>query len=177
MDPRQQQASTYTGVIFGLSLSGPLLLYGVLDKYWKALGLILLTAVAYPCSVFAAMGLELKFPQIIPENEQWNMSRSDPSSPALFVGGLVGGLIVFSAVAFFCRRRIAQTDVIPMALLGIPLGGILALLARIIHSSLGIALQYALYVTWQTGMAAAIGIMLRLATVVRDHAGTAPSGG
>jgi hypothetical protein len=167
VNPGPQQASAYTGVIFGLSLTGPLLLYGVLDKYWKALGLILLTTIAYPCSVYAAIGLELGFPQFIPENEQWSMSRSDPSSPALFVGGLVGGLIVFSTVAFFCRRRIAQTDVVPMALLGIPLGGILALLARIIHSSLGVAFQYALYVTWQTGMAAAIGIMLRVTTVGR----------
>jgi hypothetical protein len=205
MDPRGQQAGTYTGPLFGVLLAGPLLQYKVIDRFWKAVGLVVGTTLAYPCSLYAAIGFQMRFPQIVPKNEHWDMGTGEPASPvALFVGGLVGGFVVFSAVAFSCRRSSGQS-VARILLQGTLLGGVLGFVAWFLRSSIGVALWhmfhalgmipwweslrewfhdeydygnlarlYALYVTWQTGVAAAIGAMLRGVETTREQAESVP---
>jgi hypothetical protein len=202
MDPRLQQAGNYTGIIFGVLTVVPLLQYKVLDRLWKALGLIAGTTLAYPCSVYVAIGFQMSFPQIVPVNERWDMGTVEPASPvALFVAGLAGGALVFIAVALFCRRGIEQS-VVRMVLQGALVGGGLGFTAWVLRSSIGVAVWnmfhtagilppwassprtwfhqeydygdlprlYALYVTWQTGMATAIGILLRGVTITKEQA-------
>lgn len=199
MDPRLPHADSYTGIIFGVFLAVPLLLYELLDQYWKAAGLVVVTTLAYPISVIAAMWFQMGFPRV---GVRGSLGTDDLPAPiTLAVGGAIGGAIVFMAVAFFCRRARGQSRA-GMVLRGALAGGVLGFTAWILRSSVGVVLwhifnrlgmvpswsgssprewiggvddygrlarTYALYVTWQTGVATAIGFALRRVGNIRKE--------
>jgi len=199
MAPGQQEAGLYCGAVFGSFLAVPLVISRILDagilySFLKALGLIVVSTAAYLFAYLTAFGVQLNFPQIVPNAERWDMGTAEPASPiALFVGGLVGGFLVFGAVMFFSPPEIGKGTRVRKVIQGALLGGVLGVAAWALRSSVGVALwnlfhafgltprwelsprmwfhgvydyggtarMYSLYVVWQTGVATAVGIMLR----------------
>ena len=199
MPPGQQQAGLYCGVVFGSFLATPLAISGILDSgilysLFKALGLIAVSTAAYFLAYFTAFGIQMNFPQIVPSSERWDMGTYEPASAiALFVGGLVGGFLVFAGVIFLSRPEINKGARARKIIQGTLLGGTLGIAGWALRSSIGAATwhllhafgltapwelsprewfhgvydygqtsrMYSLYVVWQTGIAAAAGIMLR----------------
>jgi hypothetical protein len=199
MAPGQQEAGPSCGVVFGIFLVTPLAISGILgsrilDSTLKWLGLIAVSTVAYYLAYMAAVGLQMNFPQIVPETERWDMGTVEPASPtALFVGGLVGGFLIFVSVVFLAGPRLNKGARSQEIIRGALLGGALGIVGWALRSSIGVAAwnlfhsfgltppwelspthwyhgindygertrMYSLYIVWQTGVAAAIGIMLR----------------
>jgi hypothetical protein len=109
MPPGQQEAGLYCGVVFGSFLAVPLAISRILDSgilysILKSLGLIVVTTTAYFFSFLTAFGVQRNFPQIVPASERWDMGTNEPASAiAFFVGGLVGGFLLFAGVIFLSR--------------------------------------------------------------------------
>jgi hypothetical protein len=198
----QEEAGLLSGALFGLFLVVPLVVTGVLRNPAKALGLIGVTTVAYFLSFTVAFGLQLHHPELAPSAERWDMSTNEPAAPAaLFVGGLVGGFILFSAALFLCQPGISKRTLVQKAFQGAVLGGVLGAAGWALRSSVGVAIwnllhafgltpkwelspqewfkgehdygerarMYSLYVVWQSGVAAAIGLMLRRVSIQKAH--------
>jgi hypothetical protein len=199
MAPSQQEAGLSCGVVFGIFLATPLAISGILgsrilDSTLKWLGLIAVSSAAYYLAYMAAVGLQMNFPQIVPETERWDMGTAEPASPtALFVGGLVGGFLIFVSVVFLAGPRLNKGARSQEIIRGALLGGALGIAGWALRSSIGVAAwnlfhsfgltppwelspthwyhgindygertrMYSLYIVWQTGIAAATGIMLR----------------
>jgi hypothetical protein len=128
----------FAGIFFGLSLAGALALSGILDSISKGVGLTVVTTVAYWCADFVAFAVQLHFRQIVPVAERWDMGTSEPGSAgALFVGGLVGGLIVFGALVLLFRPGVSKGALAVNCLFGALLGGGLAVSGWALRSSVG----------------------------------------
>lgn len=141
--PNGDEAGLMSGVIFGLLLTGCLAISGVVPSVWRALGMIVVTTAAYSLSLFIAIGLQMKNPQMVPSAELWDMGTNEPASPiALFFGGLVGGFLVLGAVAFFFRPGIGKGAIALTALLGAVLGGTLGVAGWAFRSSVGVAVWH-----------------------------------
>lgn len=197
MPPGEDVAGLYCGVVFGLLLAGPLVISRILDSLLRALGLIAVSTAAYFFAYSIAFWVQLDFPQIVPSAERWSMSTYEPASPiALFIGGLVGGLLIFAGLVFLSRSEIRKGTRARKILQGALIGAILAVVAWALRSSVGTAAwhlfhvfgltppwelspmawfggkhdygertrMYSLYIVWQTGIAAAVGIMFRNAS-------------
>jgi len=194
MYPNGQEAGLFSGVVFGLFLAGCLALSKILDNLWRAVRLIAVATAAYFFSTLTAFAVQLCFPEIVPRGEQWSMGTREPASAvALFVGGLVGGFLVFGEVIFLFCPEISKGLLARKAFQWALLGGILGVAGWALRSSVGAATwnlfhvlgltpsgeasarewfgdrydygetsrMYSLYVVWQTGVAIAVGIMLR----------------
>ncbi len=202
MYPNRQEAGLAPGVVFGAFLAIPLVISGILDSgklysLLKALGLIVVSTAAYFLAYVTAFELQLNFPQIVPRAERWDMGTYEPASPiALFVGGLVGGFLVFAGLMSLCRPEINKGTRARKILEGALLGGVLGVAGWALRSSVGVAVwnllhalrltspwelsprewfhdkydygdtsrMYSLYVVWQTGVATAVGFMVRHAS-------------
>jgi hypothetical protein len=141
--PSGDEAGFMSGVIFGVLLTGCLAISGVVPSVWKAQGMIVVATVAYPVSVYAAISIQMGYPQIARSAEQWDMSTKEPASPiALFVGGLIGGFLVLGAVALFFLPRIGKGALAMTALLGAVLGGALGVAGWALRSSVGVAVWH-----------------------------------
>jgi hypothetical protein len=131
------------GVVFGVTLAGCLSLSGVFDSIWQAVLLFIVTFVAYDCSVFSAIGLQMYNRQIVPPAEQWTMGHTEPASPiALLVGGAVGGFILFGGTFFLVAARTRVTGIVSKALQGAALGGVLGVAGWALRSSVGVAIWH-----------------------------------
>jgi hypothetical protein len=105
--------------------------------------MIVVAAVAYALSLYAAMTIQMGYPQIVRSAEQWDMSTREPASPiALFVSGLIGGFLVLGAVALFFRPGIGKGALAMTALLGAVLGGTLGVAGWALRSSVGVAVWH-----------------------------------
>lgn len=145
MPPSQQEAGLYCGVVFGSFLTIPLAISGILDSgilysLLKALGLIAVSTTAYFLACMTAIGTQLSSPQIVPSSERWDTGTNEPASGiALFVGGLVGGFLVFAGVIFSTRREINKGIRTRKIIQGTLLGGALGIASWALRSSLGAA--------------------------------------
>lgn len=145
MPPSQQEAGLYCGVVFGSFLAIPLAISGILDSgilcsLLKALGLIAVSTTAYFLACMTAIGTQLSSPQIVPSSERWDMGTNEPASAiALFVGGLVGGFLVFAGVIFSTRPEINKGIRARKIIQGTLLGGALGIASWALRSSLGAA--------------------------------------
>jgi hypothetical protein len=195
----RDEAGLFCGAVFGIFLALPMVISGILGSgilksTLKGLGLIAVSTAAYFFAYMTAMGLQMHFPQIVPEAERWNMGTPEQASPtALFVGGLVGGFLIFASVVFLAGPKLNKGARSQEILRGALLGGALGIAGWALRSSVGAASwnlfhyfgltppwelsprqwyngindygertrMYSLYIVWQTGIAAAIGIMLR----------------
>jgi hypothetical protein len=152
MSPAQQEAGIYCGVVFGSFLAIPLATSGILDSgilycVLKALGLIAVSTAAYFLACMAAIGMQLNFPQVVPRRERWDMGTNEPASAiALFVGGLVGGFLVFAGLIFLSRPEINKFTRTRKIILGTLLGGLLEIAGWALRSSIGAATWHLLYV-------------------------------
>jgi hypothetical protein len=181
----QQGPGLYCGIVFGSFLAIPLAMSRILD-WGKALALIALSTAAYFLAYIAAFWMQSTFPQIVPSSELGNMGTNEPASAiALFVGGLVGGFLVFAGVILLSRPEISKGARAPKIVQGTLLGGALGIVGWALRSFIGAAIwhvfhavglapswelspdysqisrMYSLYVVWQTGVAAGVGNMLR----------------
>jgi hypothetical protein len=146
MSPGQDEAGLYCGVVFGTFLSVPLTILGILDSgilytLLKALGLIVVSTAAYYLAFFTAFVTQLSFRQIVPSGEQWNMGTNEPASAiGLFVGGLVGGFLVFAGVMYLSRHEISKGARARKIIQGTILGGALGIAGWALRSSIGVAI-------------------------------------
>jgi hypothetical protein len=144
--PAGQEAGLYCGVVFGSFLAIPLAISGILDSgilysLLKALGLITASTAAYFLACRTAIGMQLNFPQIVPSAERSDMSTPEPASLiALFVGGLVGGLLIFAGVIFLSRPEISKGIRARKIIQGTLLGGLTGVAAWALRSSVGVAI-------------------------------------
>jgi hypothetical protein len=144
--PGRQEAGLFCGVVFGSFLAIPLAISGILDSgilysLLKSLGLIVVSTAAYSLAYFTAVGMQLNFPQIVPSAEQWDMGTDEPASvTALFVGGLVGGFLVFAGVIFLSRPEINKGTRARKIIQGTLLGGALGIAGWALRSSIGTAI-------------------------------------
>ena len=82
----------------------------------------------------------MNFPQIVPSAERWDMGTREPASPiALFVGGLVGGFLIYAGVIFLSRPEINKGIRARKIIQGALLGGALGITGWVLRSSLGAA--------------------------------------
>jgi hypothetical protein len=131
------------GLLFGLILAGCLSLAGIFSSIGQSLLLIVVALVAYSCSVFSAIGLQMSFPQIVPPSEQWSMSTAEPASPiALLVGGAVGGFIIFGGMFLLAAPRTGMTGIVSKALQGSVLGGVLGVAGWAFRSTVGVTIWH-----------------------------------
>jgi hypothetical protein len=141
----QDEAGLYCGVVFGTFLTVTLAMLGILDSgilytILKALGLILVSTAAYALADFTASGIQMKFPQIVPRAERWDMGTNEPASwRALLVGGLVGGFLVFVGVIFLSRHEINKGSRARKIIQGTLFGGALGIAGWALRSSVGAA--------------------------------------
>lgn len=177
------------GVIYGAALAGCLAILRVLRSPWKAVQLTLVTTAALFVGWLITVAVELALAPVLPRDQVWSMSHGEVGSLiALFAGGLVGGLLVPGDALLLARRELGLKAILLSAVLLSILGGALASLGWMLGPSLGAALwklfdalhlagpayvprfdlyefgeaqrAYSLFVVWQTGMAAAIAILL-----------------
>lgn len=168
----------FAGIIFGGLIGGWLVIAKALSKRGCAWFALVATG-TLPLSACAALlsQLLLGHPMGIPSET----GRAETMPAALFVGGLFGGLILLGALSLI-RREPDTGTVISRGVIGALLGGALATLGAALAPSLGARLWgllhvghlaavtdllygeasfvYSLFVVWQTGMAAVIGLML-----------------
>jgi len=141
--PNGTEAGFMSGMIFAVLLTACLAIWGIVPSVWKAWGIILVVTAAYAVALYTAVGIQMRYPQIVPTAEQWDMGTNEPASPiALFLGGLVGGFLVLGAVAFFCRPGISRGTLARTALLGALLGGVLGVAGWALRSSVGAAVWH-----------------------------------
>lgn len=187
--PYSDQAGLFCGFMFGFFLVICLLISGIPISPVRAALLIAAVAVAYFFAVLGATYLQMFVPAIVPRNEQWNMGTQEPASPiALLFGGFIGGYIVFDATLLWSCRGITQKVAHRKAMLGALVAGALGVAGWALRSSVGVAVWHlfhapgelsprwwyqgeddytgtvrmsAVYVVWQTGVAMALGYMLR----------------
>jgi len=133
----------FSGFIFGLLLACGLYLAGILRSPQRAFVLVVVATAAYFLSFFAAFGLQMKFPQIVPIDQRWSMSTSEPAAPmALLAGGLVGGFLLFGSVVLLLSPRKGIAAAARRVVLGTVLGGLLGIAGWALRSSLGIAIWH-----------------------------------
>ena len=145
MAPGRDEAGLSCGVVFGIFLAIPLAISrilgsGILESTLKGFGLIAVSTAAYFLAYMTAMGLQMDFPQIVPEAERWSMGNAESASPtALFVGGLVGGLLIFASVVFLAGPKLNKSARLQEILRGALLGGALGIAGWALCSSIGAA--------------------------------------
>jgi hypothetical protein len=128
----------FNGIVFALFLTGCLGILGILHSYWKAAALIVITTAAYCFADYVAFGLQLQHPDIVRQAERGDMGSAEPASAiALFVGGLVGGFIVFSALMILFRPGKSFGGLLLKVLVGTVLSGILGVLGWALRSCVG----------------------------------------
>ena len=116
---------------------------GILHNLWKAAVLIVVTTAAYFFAFEVAFGLQLEHPDIVPKAEQWR----EPASPiALFVGGLVGGFIVFGALIILFRPGKSMGSLVLKVLVGTVLSGILGVVGWALRSSVGAGIWHVFHI-------------------------------
>lgn len=151
LPPDREEAGLYCGVLFGFFFAVPLAISGILgtgiiSNLLRVLGLIAISAAAYLLASFIAIGIQMGFPQIVPSNERWDMSTEEPASAtALFIGGLIGGLIVFTGLVFLSRSEANKGTHARKIILGTLLGGVLALIGWALRSSIGASTWHLLH--------------------------------
>lgn len=169
------------GFLFGLFICGSLAAYNLLVTIRRALGLTVVTTIAYPLSILLAGGIQLVLPWW-----HWSMSdRSDISTVTLFAAGFVGAFIVIG-VTLWLIPLIEKESLLIKTLSWSLLGGALAVIGWKLGPSLGMRLwhmahalrltapdetamnargdtshQFSLWLVWQTGMAVVLGIMMQ----------------
>jgi hypothetical protein len=144
---RGSEQSMLNGIVFALFLTGCLGILGILHSYWKAATLIVITTAAYFCAYYVAFGLQLQHPDIVRKAEQGYMGSREPASPiALFVGGLVGGFIVFGALMILFRPGKSFGGLVLKVLVGTVLSGILGVVGWTLRSSVGAGVWHAFHI-------------------------------
>lgn len=190
------------GIIFGIFLIIPLALFRILSLL-KAVVLAVYSFAIYCVAFCSAFAFQLIFRGLVPEADMWTMGHDERAAPtSLFIGGLIGGLVLFAAVMLVAgirERRRAK------ALVGAVLGGVLGLVGWVLGVPLGLAVwyflhifhltspwgggpqtclgvgcgytqlvhTYSMFIVWQTGVAVAVGTMLRSVTVATKNGGLA----
>ncbi len=183
------------GIIFGIFLAIPLALLRILN-FLEAVVLVVYSFAIYLVAFFTAFVFQLTVPGTVPEADLWSMSHGETPAPIpLFIGGLIGGFVLFAAVMFVAR--IPPRRCISNALVGAVLGGVLGSAGWVLGVPLGLAVwhflhifdltspwgggpqtclgegcgytelvhTYSLFMVWQTGVAVAVGAMLRSVSV------------
>jgi len=196
--PQDNANGISPGVIFGISLAVPLTFLRIVDLL-KALLLVVYSAAIYVIAIVTAIFVQMKYPQLVPEADLWNMGNGEtPALIPLFIGGFIGGLLLFAVVTY--ASGISARWCMANALVGAVLGGVLGLAGWALGGSLGVVLwhfldifhlasggspricyddgcyytelahTYSLFMVWQTGVAVAMGWMLRsVAVAVRPE--------
>jgi hypothetical protein len=165
---------------FGVIIACVLAISGIARKMWKAICVVALTTAAFWISYALAAGIELHVPR-----EHWAAMGKYPTvSPAsLAAGGMIGAFIVLTTTLLLIDRKAALAGLLWRSLCWSLLAGSLAVLGWTFGPTLGQLLvpqqapskyarkaapfedtpehHYALYVVWQTGMAFALGMVLK----------------
>lgn len=151
LPPDREEAGLYCGVVFGFFFAVPLAISGILgtrimSSLLRALGLIAISTAAYLLASFMAIGIQMNFPQIVPSNERWDMSTNEPASAtALFIGGLIGGFLVFTGLVFLSRPEANKRTYARRIIVGTLLGGVLAFVGWALRSSVGASTWHLLH--------------------------------
>lgn len=115
----------------------------MLSRIEKAAVLTAASSAAYFFSVFAAIGIQIHFPQIVALNERWNMSTNEPAVPLAL---LVGGFLIFGVVLLLFSPRIGIGAVARGLAFGTILGGVLGVAGWALRSFVGVGLWYLFHV-------------------------------
>lgn len=157
----------FRGVVFGSFLAIALGTSGILDTrilyaHLKALGIIVASTAAYFCAYFAAFFVAGFLPRILLRASLHNASvrflteilfrasryiakGDEPAPIALFVGGLIGGFVMFSVVMCLCRSGMSTRARARRVLLGTILGGVLGVVGWALCSFVGVAISNLLH--------------------------------
>lgn len=183
-------AAPLAGLVFGALIALCFALSGIPSGAWNAMRLIGVSTVAYFVSFFVAFAVEFALAPYLPETERWSMGHIETGSPvALFAGGAAGGFLVIGEILHLLYPQTGARVLALKAASWSVLSGALAALGWALGPSLGSALWnlfhalhltppismpwddlygygearrvYSLLLVWQTGVAAAITIMLR----------------
>jgi hypothetical protein len=191
--PQDYANAISPGVIFGICLAAPLALLRIVD-FLKALLLVFYSTAIYLVTDFITTAIEFKYRLPVPESHLWNVPNDwTPAPISLFIGGFIGGLLLFAVVLF--ASGISARGCMANALVGAVFGGVLGLAGWALGGSLGVVLwhfldifhlasggspricyddgcyytelahTYSLFIVWQTGVAVAVGAMLRSVSV------------
>jgi hypothetical protein len=168
-----------TGGTFGVALASSLFLSGIVTKIWKLISLVAITTAAFCISWLFAVFVEMSLPW-----KHLSMGTAPSSSPvSLFAGGVTGGFIILSGSLLVTNFQIMTLRTIrSKAFLWSIFSGVLAPIAWALGPSLGTLVvpyrqpyaiaefsnQCALYVVWQTGVAFALGMILRNMREIRE---------
>ncbi len=175
------------GFFFGAGVTLPLIRSKILNQR-PAFYLLTVVIFAQLSSVLAAFFVQSHL--TLPNAATWSMGHTETLSPiSLFVGGLVGGFLVFGEALYLLHRGIgwgpAVTKAFMLALvagalgvigwaLGPSLGTVITRLCYAAHLSATApspydplsgyrepAVEYSLYLVWQTGVGVILGMLVR----------------
>lgn len=181
--------SVFEGAVFGVAIVCGLAAFKALKNPLNAAALIFISPVAFYAAYFASFVTQLVLSGLglLSESQEATMGHvASPSPIALFIGGLVGGFLIVSAVLWLMvqrgRRRIRR------ALLWSVASGILAVVGWALSPLLGAPLSHVIRISlpneawitplsstpngplgmicsvffiWQVGMAFAIGLVVQ----------------
>jgi hypothetical protein len=135
--PRFPSSDLLVGTFFGATLSICLLLRKYLNAFWKTLAITAATSIVIPVSALVAAYLELFSPYPLHEI---GTSLSVMSNASLFIGGMVGALLILSAVLSLVDSGTPWTRILDKSLCWSPVGGVLGIVGYSLGPWLGLVL-------------------------------------
>src|SRR6185437_12041530 len=144
------------GVVFGAVMSVSFAATGISRDFWGAVRFTIVCTAAYFIALFAAVGGQLITQLVIP-GERWSMGHAETASPiAFFVGGTVGAFLVLGEWFFLVQPERKWELSAIRGLRWSPVGGVLGAAGSLLSSPAGP--PSGLFVIWQTGMGALLGL-------------------
>jgi hypothetical protein len=135
--PRSPSSDLLVGTFFGGTLSACLWLRKYLNAFWKMLAITAATSIAIPVSALLAAYLELISPYPFHEI---GTRLSVMSSASLFIGGMLGALLILSTVLSLVDSGTPWTRILAKSLGWSPVGGALGIVGYNLGPWLGLVL-------------------------------------
>jgi hypothetical protein len=135
--PRLPSSDLFVGTFFGGTLSVCLWLRKYLNAFWKTLAITAATSIGIPVSALVGAYLELFSPYPFHEI---GTSLSVVSNASLFIGGMVGALLILSAVLSLVDSGAPWTRILAKSLVWSPVGGVLGIAGYNLGPWLGLVL-------------------------------------